>query len=399
MDVGTLLKGIEESILIEDEVSFSRLLQRIPFKDLSMTPFLSLFERLITIAYKFNSVKMARLICDEWISAHIDPYLEFESYLFLSSIPIELLKWIYKHVLTETNMNVHLTNLLNYDPSDDTIHGAQRVIEVYGTLFLTWDNVNNLYIQAKEKNAKAYDEFFSRLRREVAPVAEKPDWVKNYQKLDPLPTQADILKMAWTYKEKHSSNVSTPQNDDDAVELMTAGLRRMGIHMDEMEDMTEQLRSFYNALTTKEKQMMLNPIEQVPVIYDLSTKDKLIQWLGPTNMIYGTNLLEDHECCYFGGDRMLLCRCFERFQGYEEDQQEVADLSDDLDWFSGFCESCDRKILKSWYALRIPLMSGGWKGCYCSWPCVNSATLHKGERALLTIIKDTIQKHGIQDRV
>ena len=40
------------------------------------------------------------------------------------------------------------------------------------------------------------------------------------------------------------------------------------------------------------------------------------------------------------------------------------------EWFRGYCPICHYRISKACYCARIPLPSGGWYGCYCSWDCV-----------------------------
>ena len=36
-------------------------------------------------------------------------------------------------------------------------------------------------------------------------------------------------------------------------------------------------------------------------------------------------------------------------------------------WFNGYCEECNRTILRKEYAVRAPGFGGAWTGCYCSW--------------------------------
>ena len=37
------------------------------------------------------------------------------------------------------------------------------------------------------------------------------------------------------------------------------------------------------------------------------------------------------------------------------------------DWFFGYCDYCNRKIVRKEYSLRKPIFGGGWKDTYCSW--------------------------------
>ena len=43
------------------------------------------------------------------------------------------------------------------------------------------------------------------------------------------------------------------------------------------------------------------------------------------------------------------------------------------EWFTGNCEECFKKIISYRYAVRRPLMRGGWVGCFCSFDCVKKS--------------------------
>lgn len=79
---------------------------------------------------------------------------------------------------------------------------------------------------------------------------------------------------------------------------------------------------------------------------------ELFRMLGPVNRAVNVNLTSDHKCSIYGGCRMLLCDCY------------------DKDWFKGFCEVCLRKIRYPNWALRMPIFTGSWKGCFCSPGCL-----------------------------
>lgn len=85
---------------------------------------------------------------------------------------------------------------------------------------------------------------------------------------------------------------------------------------------------------------------------------------GPVNSCYqGKLIAEDHECVKYGGCRMLLCKEYGDFDLTAEETY----LSD---WFTGKCDQCEKKIKFRNYCVRLPLYNGGWKGCYCSFPCM-----------------------------
>ena len=63
----------------------------------------------------------------------------------------------------------------------------------------------------------------------------------------------------------------------------------------------------------------------------------------------------------YGGARMFL------------DMRREADEDTGIaleDWFTGSCGSCSQRIRYKHYAVRQPVLNGGWTGCFCSWDCV-----------------------------
>jgi hypothetical protein len=84
---------------------------------------------------------------------------------------------------------------------------------------------------------------------------------------------------------------------------------------------------------------------------------------GPINSMVGESISDDKECLETGGCRMLLCRCYDRL---DEDD-------DESDWYTGACEKCSLRIAKRWYAVRVPVEGGGWRGTFCSWECAAEA--------------------------
>lgn len=43
-----------------------------------------------------------------------------------------------------------------------------------------------------------------------------------------------------------------------------------------------------------------------------------------------------------------------------------------VEWFTGECKHCRRSIRHKHYALRMPMVQGGWYGCYCSFECLRN---------------------------
>lgn len=106
---------------------------------------------------------------------------------------------------------------------------------------------------------------------------------------------------------------------------------------------------------------------------------------GPMNAIPDTNCFSNKNS--LGPCRMLQCEC-------REEETEV--------WFKGSCDVCDVKIRNLSYAIRFPLLKGGWFGCYCCFECMNKSPpvqITETEEIAITMMKETLQTDGIFDRL
>lgn len=165
-----------------------------------------------------------------------------------------------------------------------------------------------------------------------------------------------------------------------------------------VEHMTEMEKSnIYNILINRSKimAMRLDP--------------ELIRKYGPVNVQMSEDNIDDIQ---FGGPRMLLDIQHE----YDQEGESKLDY-----WFSGRCGYCSRRITKPQYSARIPVVSGGWKGCFCSWDHVlceiqipidglegdEDALIKivgqqrfdriKAESALAEVYEEILIKHGLYD--
>lgn len=135
----------------------------------------------------------------------------------------------------------------------------------------------------------------------------------------------------------------------------------------------------------------------------LETNDEIFKILGPSFPFYRERELssekEAHPCSRFGGCRMMLCVEFED----EEDEENNRELNPHLvTWFTGSCDQCFLKIAEKHYAVRMPLMYGGWRGCYCSWKCVKDDAKHLVTDTSLKLchsFEKAFDDIGIYDRI
>lgn len=143
-------------------------------------------------------------------------------------------------------------------------------------------------------------------------------------------------------------------------------------------------------------------------IKDLQDNRDIFRVYGPVNLFSDTDFSDlrnengDLDInIIFGGARMFTDMTLE--YNYEDD------LPMD-DWFLGYCLQCSTRIRAYHHAVREPHITGGWRGCYCSWTCVRRFiemdtehdpdlyNLYVAKIALTREYESQINEIGIQDR-
>jgi hypothetical protein len=179
-----------------------------------------------------------------------------------------------------------------------------------------------------------------------------------------------------------------------AVDLLVEKLRSAKLKIAHAGE-RDILAARYSLAKTEEKYKMLD-LAEAPYIDD-DTK-AFMEW-GPVN----TTLTEHpdlysltHECRKYGGCRMLLCN---------EYQTDVwSDIMEDdhgmnsVDWYIGYCITCGTDIEKRHHSLRKPQEGGGWKGCYCSFQCMEDQYDSSITKSMLKETERQIMEYGIRDR-
>ena len=184
----------------------------------------------------------------------------------------------------------------------------------------------------------------------------------------------------------------------DAIVLLITDLRAKKLVIDDVNDDTFQnnIISQYCISTMKEKYTLLNNIVPgIPEYDDIA----VFQELGPVNsqFTHHTHLLEASKCTKYGGCRMFTCTEHETI----DEQGDDCDIMDSYiitDWFRGSCDQCLRRIDARHYAVRQPLLHGGWRGCYCSIACVEQVLSSKHEAIMVGRMKEQLEVLGIRHR-
>lgn len=94
---------------------------------------------------------------------------------------------------------------------------------------------------------------------------------------------------------------------------------------------------------------------------------EIFRSFGPVNTQSKYRSDEEICCLNYGGCRMFLCNDFSDYDAMDNND-DYKSCNDD--WYTGLCTSCELHIPHKKWSLRLPLLCGGWKGCYCSKECL-----------------------------
>lgn len=181
---------------------------------------------------------------------------------------------------------------------------------------------------------------------------------------------------------------------DDAANSMVKFLKSQKVDIQEKSEALAVFSSQYSISTLKQKLKMLAATFPKENQTDISNDEVLFKLYGPCNSLDDEEIggEADNICSMYGGCRMFLCSC--------EDVAEEEEGDYDWYWFSGSCDFCRLKIKHPHYAVREPILYGGWSGCFCSLECVMTKIKDSGplNRALLDRMQEQFETIGIADR-
>lgn len=285
-------------------------------------------------------------------------------------IPVMSRIWINKSIPKETKLifrkafdDVSLTEMymsVMFKPNQELV---MDVVKSLYNLFPEFDEWQVLKIMLDEDKQER-----SNIDGTEAESLLVEDWVKDKLKGD--------TKNKPTWVREYSGEIGEiidlyQDNPVDDAETMLSNMKiklpKLGLE-DGIGNNDDLIIAQYNLSNYNDKKMMadINPREADS---DLEELDRIIfREYGPVNCMIRTD--NPGMCGKYGGCRMFLCN-------------EMEELEPGLDigkeWFSGNCDMCKGKIEKYWHAVRIPLKSGSWKGCYCGFDCMKGSLVRRKE--------------------
>lgn len=386
-----------ESIKNDNLNELDNALRIMPIEKLK-DPAQNLFVTFLSLCAGYNRPQALSMVLDRWKVVYPDnDVLPIMTRLFLIvTLNNSALAYIVLSNPEYTYVEL-MDDLINFDSSQEVSVACARAEKIFGQQsHHTYKILRN---NAREIGNYVVEEYMVDKISETAPFAPIPEYIKNHlanyypQYKDKLPTESELDQLA----EKQSETVEniTLPSDDEAVEMLTEGLSRYGISIEEIDDAKEIIREEIS--DPKKKKELLLPLLKNQNEQSLDS-DRVLFWIyGPSNPLLDQDLTIDAPSYNFGGARLQLCDLFD----YDEEYDYV------VEWFTGSCKQCLMRIREKWHAVRKPRSMGGWEHCYCSWKCVKEdfeerENFEEEEDLLTERIIEAFEKKtkevGIQDR-
>ena len=386
------------------DAEFTKLVRRVPVADLDDEKLEKMMLILLSPCMEFNKKHPCRTVITEF---NVDEQLEILTRIFFfKSFSDDLLSFIVRSHPEKTS-HWHYANLIGYEDRSSSSSTAKKIDVIYGNDITTEKYIELFNYANDDQNGVMMQVIANRIRKYNV-TAEAPNWLlennrKENEKWDipeppeynfTLPSDEEALELLVKVLGEGSINLDTEQKITPPTERKgktqgTKGKESEGRaerresegraerrEENEIEILDEPEISEYaqNAHITdpqvverfklmddeQKRELLEDAFEQhrINILFKSRLYNRL---LGPANPQSSATFFDkSHRCYKYGGCRMLICACSEASEDLE--QQE----SMEIDWFTGNCDRCLRKITSRSHAIREPLETGGWRGCYCS---------------------------------
>ena len=387
-----VLNVVAKSIINGNNQILAAVLGRMPLSSLPVEMSDTLLNAFLSIAAQHNQPSAIEPILKAWEQVY--PTLEnasFYSKMFLKPVfNVVMLKFLAINLTGQAFQTV-IDDLISYDASENLTYALERVFDVYGKQ--TRLRLQNMSSSAESRGNLLVYGFLQEKMEETNEFAPIPNWVKNFTGSVGLPKESQ------TKPPKYVPPKYQVLNPEDAVNLILTNFSSFGqtFDQDELDRIKDVFRAEYMTTNVFGRAEMLRESLDMLTLADLQTDIQLFRILGPVCLF----LHPSPEQLEFGGSRMFLATEFD----YDEDD---GDDNVPADWFDGHCEHCHLRIRRRWHAVRRPMESGGWKGCFCSFLCCRK-DLYDVEtqmgfeniavRTMIDAIEEQMKDIGIQDRV
>ena len=402
-----LLNLIQDSIQTSDEDMLIDILDSILFNEMDFDKAVDLIISLLKMCSEFNEEKLAKIIYNKNESFYSNTSdVEFITYLILNKRTTKnLISFLLQEVIPEYNLSEIIYQLCNTHNTD--ISQMKLAIDKCWDIFEISDllDLNSLYEFALSANNSVAIALSSKIKK-INNYAEIPAWI-----ISPkiLPRESNVIIPT---PSELKLGLPIPENFIDKMLQNIDEELRDQIPCDEDESnmisIKERLLMKFNALSLNDKYEIAKDFVEKRNMLALQNDLNLFISLGPSAPLADSQLDE----LDYGGARMFTFNNFDIDNDIDDDDVfEDGFPKNIVNWFDGYCQQCNLRIRRKYHAVRIPMVYGGWKGCFCSWKCVrdnindnNSGNIYSGNEnsimlQLVDIYENQINTYKILDRI
>lgn len=380
---------------IKSKENFGEELNQLPIDSIDKDNSDTLISCLINQAFDNNNKQAVRDVVITFDKARVkfDP-LPMKTALFLNPlIDREILEFILTCFPERKSVDYFL-DLINLG-DDQTALKTAKILDSFFTEDQNWPLLVKLTedVEDEEYENQLLRAFFQMKVSEINTFVDCPEWIKFDLPETEIPKVPDYIP---SVKEAVELLMNDLESKGFIFEVKDPDLKHRSENI-KKEIIKNCMISQYAISTVTEKIQMLNAVKPFPMFID----DVIFREYGPVNSVYthSPELIDPSSvCAEHGGCRMFLCNEFEEIDPNGDQIDPFEDDTITYDWFRGICDICFLKIKKRQYAVREPLSHGGWRGCYCSFKCMESIIKNPNTLEIIQRIEGQLKLIGIRDR-
>lgn len=307
---------------------------------------------------------------------------------------------IYKFVASSTDdgYGYHAYNLVNYGNEPGTLYALEKLwmaygpqeVEFYDTLY---DYILSNEVLTGQLNKTVVNYCIDKLR-ELNDT--EPDPVILIR-LSNIPSDIELKAKADEVQLPKETDVSRREAVGMILGDLATELKFLPSDREKVKEIVENdIANMENNAFAKSVKGYHRIIQNMYLQLDV----ELFRIYGPSFFQIGRSMLDVNSsdpCESYGGCRMFLCKGHTPRTDFDDDEEAYGEI----DWFSGVCRMCTKKIRSRHLAVRMPLPHGGWDtDCYCSWKCVRDDIIEPEsiQYLLVDYFEEKMTRYGIYER-
>lgn len=447
-----LLAMFHQAILANQNGVIREILDQIGFNQMSNRQIYQLVNELLETCIRGGNTEAGRLIINEVKETNPDEakvstltrlfmmtFVEVETLKFATSLYPNVGHYsILSELITvpHASLAVWAADRLEavYQPSNQSEDPSLITETVVMDLLELYQKALQVAIERENYDMTVY---LTEKVQKLSPIAPKPTWVQNFVVTEsnqqeegnesnesPVPFNAAVNPFDYLPLKENNHEQKRGLDIEELSRLIFEGIESNSIAIDPtyQQQALEAIQRNLRAMEATQLQQVVTSVDknlaESQYQRDLVPEDvNLFRLLGPVNVSYNAKLttldpskfetveelnratLRIGKCLLFGGCRMLICTHREVDQ--EDDDDAVDEQTEEnlyTDWFTGYCQICYRKIENRVYAIRRPLVDGGWQGCYCSFEHLWNDDIDVLEKSIINLFRQQLEQLGIQDR-